>query len=80
MSKEICVALGVDIDAVGGWLGSYGGEDSPADLSRGVFAGEVVTTTSAGPPWTRSPRTSSRAPRAAWGRARDPPTAAPVHP
>ncbi|MDQ1648701.1 MAG: peptidoglycan-N-acetylglucosamine deacetylase, partial [Frankiaceae bacterium] len=28
-------------DAVAGWLGSYGGEDSPDDISRGVFAGEV---------------------------------------
>src|SRR3954452_19518814 len=41
MSKEIFVAFGVDIDAVGGWLGSYGGEDSPDDISRGLFAGEV---------------------------------------
>ncbi len=41
MSKEIFVAFGVDIDAVGGWLGSYGGENSPDDISRGVFAGEV---------------------------------------
>ncbi|MGY1722127.1 polysaccharide deacetylase family protein [Blastococcus sp. SYSU DS0533] len=41
MSKEIFVAFGVDVDAVGGWLGSYGGENSPDDISRGVFAGEV---------------------------------------
>lgn len=41
MSKEILVAYGVDIDAVGGWLGSYGGQDSPDDISRGMFAGEV---------------------------------------
>ncbi|ASR35541.1 polysaccharide deacetylase [Prauserella marina] len=41
MAKEILVAYGVDVDAVGGWLGSYGGEDSPCDISRGVFAGEV---------------------------------------
>ena len=34
-------AFGVDVDAVGGWLGSYGGEDSPDDISRGMFAGEV---------------------------------------
>lgn len=39
--KEILVAYGVDIDAVAGWLGSYGGEDSPDDISRGMFAGEV---------------------------------------
>ena len=41
MSKEIQITFGVDVDAVGGWLGSYGGEDSPDDISRGMFAGEV---------------------------------------
>lgn len=41
MSKEILVSIGVDVDAVAGWLGSYGGEDSPDDISRGLFAGEV---------------------------------------
>ncbi|MQA09300.1 MAG: polysaccharide deacetylase family protein [Pseudonocardiaceae bacterium] len=41
MAKEILVAFGVDVDAVAGWLGSYGGEDSPCDISRGLFAGEV---------------------------------------
>lgn len=41
MKKEILVSYGVDIDAVAGWLGSYGGEDSPDDISRGLFAGEV---------------------------------------
>lgn len=41
MAKEIFVAFGVDVDAVAGWLGSYGGEDSPCDISRGIFAGEV---------------------------------------
>jgi len=39
--KDIKVSFGVDFDAVAGWLGSYGGEDSPADISRGVFAGRV---------------------------------------
>lgn len=39
--KEIFVLIGVDVDAVAGWLGSYGGEDSPDDISRGLFAGEV---------------------------------------
>ncbi|PMR78789.1 polysaccharide deacetylase family protein [Billgrantia endophytica] len=39
--KEIFIAIGVDVDAVAGWLGSYGGEDSPDDISRGLFAGEV---------------------------------------
>ena len=32
MAKEIFVAFGVDVDAVAGWLGSYGGEDSPCDI------------------------------------------------
>ncbi len=41
MPKEIFCAFGVDIDAVAGWLGSYGGEDSPLDISRGMFSGEV---------------------------------------
>ncbi len=41
MAKDIICAFGVDIDAVAGWLGSYGGEDLPDDISRGLFAGEV---------------------------------------
>ncbi|WP_394823548.1 polysaccharide deacetylase [Pendulispora albinea] len=41
MAKEILCGFGVDVDAVSGWLGSYGGEDSPDDISRGLFAGEV---------------------------------------
>jgi peptidoglycan/xylan/chitin deacetylase (PgdA/CDA1 family) len=41
MAKEVKVCIGVDIDAVAGWLGSYGGQDSPADIQRGMFAGEV---------------------------------------
>lgn len=41
MAKDIKVVYGVDIDAVGGWLGSYGGENSPSDIQRGMFAGEV---------------------------------------
>ena len=43
MAKEIQCVIGVDIDAVAGWLGSYGGEDSPSDIQRGVIAGEVGT-------------------------------------
>jgi peptidoglycan/xylan/chitin deacetylase (PgdA/CDA1 family) len=43
MAKEILCAFGVHVDAVAGWLGTYGGEDSPADISRGLFAGEVGT-------------------------------------
>ncbi len=41
MAKEIFCAFGVHVDAVAGWLGSYGGQDSPCDISRGLFAGEV---------------------------------------
>lgn len=33
--KRVLVSYGVDIDAVAGWLGSYGGEDSVNDISRG---------------------------------------------
>ena len=43
MAKEIFCCIGTDVDAVAGWLGSYGGEDSPDDISRGIFAGEVGT-------------------------------------
>lgn len=43
MAKQIFVSIGVDVDAVAGWLGSYGGEDSPDDISRGLFVGEVGT-------------------------------------
>lgn len=40
-TKDIRVSFGVDVDAVAGWLGSYGGEDSLQDIQRGMFAGEV---------------------------------------
>jgi peptidoglycan/xylan/chitin deacetylase (PgdA/CDA1 family) len=39
--KDIKVGYGVDIDAVAGWIGSYGGEDSPDDITRGIYAGKV---------------------------------------
>jgi peptidoglycan/xylan/chitin deacetylase (PgdA/CDA1 family) len=39
--KDIQVLIGVDVDAVAGWLGSYGGAHSPSDIQRGMFAGEV---------------------------------------
>jgi hypothetical protein len=35
MAKEILCGFGVDVDAVAGWLGSYGGEDSPDDICAG---------------------------------------------
>jgi hypothetical protein len=34
---EVQCCISVDIDAVAGWLGSYGGEDSTSDISRGTF-------------------------------------------
>ena len=33
---EVQCCISVDIDAVAGWLGSYGGEDSTSDISRGM--------------------------------------------
>jgi peptidoglycan-N-acetylglucosamine deacetylase len=41
MAKEVFCTIGIDVDAVAGWLGSYGGEDSPCDITRGLFAGEI---------------------------------------
>ena len=41
MPKEILCAFSIHCDAVAGWLGSYMGDDSPGDISRGVFAAEV---------------------------------------
>jgi peptidoglycan/xylan/chitin deacetylase (PgdA/CDA1 family) len=41
MAKDILCAFSIHCDAVAGWLGSYMGEDSPGDISRGVFAAEV---------------------------------------
>jgi len=41
MPKEINCAFGVDVDAVAGWLGSYGGEDCLQHIQRGLWAGEV---------------------------------------
>jgi peptidoglycan/xylan/chitin deacetylase (PgdA/CDA1 family) len=43
MPKRILCSYGVDIDAVAGWLGSYGGEDSASDISRGLWAGSHGT-------------------------------------
>ena len=41
MTKKIICGFGTDIDSVAGWIGSYGGGDSPSDIQRGVFATEV---------------------------------------
>ncbi|TFK54427.1 glycoside hydrolase/deacetylase [Heliocybe sulcata] len=41
MPRRVLIGFGVDVDAVAGWLGSYGGEDSPGDISRGIYSGEV---------------------------------------
>ena len=41
MAKEILCAFGVDFDAVSVWLGTFGAEKSPSDISRGMFGGEV---------------------------------------
>jgi len=39
--RDIQVCVGVDVDSVAGWIGSYGGAHSPSDIQRGMFAGEV---------------------------------------
>ena len=44
MAKKIYCAFGTDIDSVAGWIGSYGGGDSPSDIQRGIFAKVVVMT------------------------------------
>ncbi|WP_315043896.1 polysaccharide deacetylase family protein [Faucicola mancuniensis] len=38
MAKDIQVCINPHFDAVALWIGSFGGEDSPCDISRGVFA------------------------------------------
>ena len=37
-AKDIQVCINPHFDAVALWIGSFGGEDSPCDISRGVFA------------------------------------------
>ena len=37
ISQGALCCISVDIDAVAGWLGSYGGEDSTSDISRGIY-------------------------------------------
>jgi len=41
--KDIQVCFNVHFDAVSLWLGSFGGEDSPGDVSRGVHAAKLGT-------------------------------------
>lgn len=40
--KRVLISWGVDVDAVAGWLGSYGGEDSTSDISRGKSCPEEL--------------------------------------
>jgi hypothetical protein len=40
--KRVLCGYGVDIDAVAGWLGSYGGEDSTSDISRGSYSCHLI--------------------------------------
>ena len=37
-AKDIQVCINPHFDAVSLWIGSFGGADSPCDISRGVFA------------------------------------------
>lgn len=41
--KRVLVTYGVDVDAVAGWLGSYGGEDSTSDISRGMLLFDCIS-------------------------------------
>lgn len=41
MQDKYYISITIDVDAIAGWLGSYGGEDSLCDLSRGEFAGKI---------------------------------------
>ncbi|KAF9233867.1 hypothetical protein BU15DRAFT_53379 [Melanogaster broomeanus] len=43
MPRMVFVGFGIDVDAVVGRLGSYGGEGSPLGISRecGMYAGEA---------------------------------------
>ena len=43
MGKDIKCSFAVHLDGVSGWLGTYGGADSPSDIQRGMYAGEVGT-------------------------------------
>ncbi|CAG7986168.1 unnamed protein product [Penicillium olsonii] len=43
VKKRVLITYGVDADAVAGWLGSYGGEDSPNDISRGIWGATIGT-------------------------------------
>src|ERR1700751_131206 len=39
-NKQILCGFGIDVDAVAGWLGSYGGQDFPFEILRGPFSGQ----------------------------------------
>lgn len=39
MTKEIIATYGMDIDSVAGWIGSYGGADSPSDSTSAATLG-----------------------------------------
>lgn len=43
MPKNIQCTFSVDLDAIAGFLGTWGGGESLYDIQRGVFAGEVGT-------------------------------------
>ncbi|KAK8090269.1 hypothetical protein PG997_005230 [Apiospora hydei] len=40
--KRVLISYGVDVDAVAGWLGSYGGEESTSDISRGMYIHQSI--------------------------------------
>ena len=66
MAKEIFCAFGVDVDAVAGWLGSYGGEDSP---EARVGQSGVIRALASAPvraPTSRTSTSTETEPSGAW--------------
>jgi hypothetical protein len=53
-SPGVQCCISVDIDAVAGWLGSYGGEDSTSDISRGIHLPPVPSLLPPLPPCSSS--------------------------
>jgi hypothetical protein len=60
MAKEIFMTIGVDIDAVAGWIGSYGGGESSSDIQLGVWAGAETSSRSTRAPGTNGPGSITR--------------------
>jgi peptidoglycan/xylan/chitin deacetylase (PgdA/CDA1 family) len=58
MEEDVHAPIAVDLDAVAGWIGSYGGAASPSYTQCGVWAGEVGAPRLLKPFERRGPKTS----------------------